>query len=221
MKRIHAFPHKRTTSLGHRSFQSCSEGRPFTEAMPKGITSALKDKSVSTNSIRYFHSFLQTVTFKVSTSSPPASLPLLTRSASLLSLPLKVRRAWFLPNKHFYFFKRSGTQRFAQRTAGHRVGSLYPVPLSPDRPTIGTAWLVAVGTSGTETHPATSRPEFSNGRAVIIVCRGLAGRPAGSEYRPSGPPASRHALTNIVWQATLSYCAEKGMTLFLFRPVPS
>jgi len=128
---------------------------------------------------------------------------------SLRSLPLKVRRAWFLPNKHFYFLKRSATRRLAQRTAGHRVGSLYRVPLSPDRPAIGTAWLVAVGTSGTETHPATSRLELSNGRAVIIVCRGLAGRPAGSEYTPSGPPASQHALTNIVWHATLSHCAEK------------
>ncbi len=127
---------------------------------------------------------------------------------SLRSLPLKVRRAWFLPNKHFYFLKRSGTQRFAHRTAGHRAGSQYLVPLSPDRPESGTAWLVVVGTSGTETHPATSRPELSNGRAVKLVCRGLAGRPAGSEYRPSGPPASRHALTNIVWHATLSHCAE-------------
>lgn len=87
-----------------------------------------------------------------------------------------------------------------------RSSCVIPVPRAPltrqtrhRKSVSGTAWLVAVGTSGTRTHPVTSRLLLSNGRAVNTVYRGLAGRPAGSDYRPSGPPASRHAF-HIVWQ---------------------
>lgn len=210
------FPNKRTTLLGHKPFRSCSKGRPLTET-------TIRDSRFHSEilvCVRIYYNLFFILLPTHNKQPLPPHRPRRSRSFLALLASLWSVRAWYLPAPHL---RPSNPTSMIPKYRQGSIPFLHPLTSLP-RP-LNTQSLCSDHPKGPHVRtPLTPLREQSlfllnqqkGDLSVSILEKGIA---RFVMVRKIGVPG--HGNPSNAEAHLIQKYAEKGLMLFLFRPVHS